>query len=143
MGENIHKSVWDWLMTCPYVHDLYFDFARANPGDTIVLPVTAYSHAVQRDYLGAKEIRYNFSLIHFAMLSDEPNSTDNIDTLLDVERLAAWVEAQDATENFPAIEGATVTAVGVHESDAGHFAMQSADSAKYMFQFYIDYMIEE
>lgn len=143
MAENIHKVVWDWLQGCPYVHDLYFAFARADPGDTIVLPVTAYSHTVLQEFTGAKEIRYSFSLIHYAMLSDDPNSADNIDTLLDVEQLAAWVEAQDTAQDFPKLDGATVTAVGVLESDAGHFATQDSGSAKYMFQFYIDYLKEE
>ena len=140
---DIHEAVWEWLQGCPHIRDLYFAFARADPGDTVVVPVTAYSHTVQREFIGAKEMRYNFNLIHYAMLSDDPNSVENIDTLLDVEQLAAWVADQDAAENYPQIQDVTVTAVGVHESDAGHFAMQNADSAKYMFQFYIDYLKEE
>lgn len=144
MSVNIHQAVWEWLLGCPCVRDMYFAFGRTDPGDTVLVPLTAYSHNVQHAYMdGSREIRYNFNLIHYAMLTDVPNSPENIDTLLDVEQLAAWVEEQDRAGAFPFLTDGTVTTVGVHESDAAHFAMQTADSVKYMFQFYVDYLTKE
>lgn len=141
--QDIHMAAWEWLRDCPHVQDLFFAFARANAGDVVVLPLTAYSHTVQQEFIGAKEIRYNFALVHYELLSDAPNSTENIETLLNAEKLAAWVEAQDAIGHYPDVQDATVTAVGVLPSDAGHYTVQDDNTAKHMFQFYIDYLIKE
>ena len=126
------------------MHDLYFAHGRADAGDTIMLPLSAYKHEVRQSYISGAECRYNFNLIHYAMLTEDVNAEDNIDTLLDVEQLAAWVETQNAEGSFPPLDGVTVTAVGVHESDAAHFAAEdAAGMGKYMFQFYIDYLKKE
>lgn len=142
MTDNIHRAVWEWLLACPYIRDMYFNYARVNAGDTVLVPMTAGKHAVMQTYAsGATEERYDFSLTHYAMVYDDPNSIANMETLLDIEQLTAWVEAQDGEANFPVLgETYTVTAVGVHESNAGYFAVQDNDSAKYTFQFYIDYL---
>lgn len=142
MTDNIHKAVWEWLLTCPYIRDLYFNYARAGTGDTVLVPMTACKHAVVQTFAsGATEERYDFSLTHYAMIFDDPNSVANMETLLDIEMLGAWISEQDRAGNFPELgEGFTVTAVGAHESGAGYFTPQGNDTGKYTFQFYVDYL---
>lgn len=145
MADNTHEAVWEWLLDCPHIQDLFFNYARVQNGDTVLTPATAYNDTVIRDFIGASERRYDFTLIRFDALSDAPNSTDNINSLFDVEKIAAWIEAQNGARNFPRLPGGcTVTEVAVHPSGVGYFAAQDDDGqAKYLFQFYVEYLKEE
>lgn len=141
-NQTIHEAVWAWLMTCPYIRDLYFNCAAEVNGATVLTPLTAYRDTPVQEYTSqASERQYEFALVRFAALSDAPNSRENMNVLLDAEQLAAWVEAQDEAGNYPELpEGCTVTAVGVAPQGQSYFAARSEDDAKYQFQFAIRYL---
>lgn len=140
--QTIHEAVWAWLMTCPYIRDLYFNYAAEVNGATVLTPLTAYRDAPVKEFTSqASERQYEFALVRFAALSDAPNSCENMNVLLDAERLAAWVEEQDAAGNYPALpEGCTVTGVTVAPPGQSYFAARSEDDAKYQFQFAVRYL---
>lgn len=144
MTNNTHEAVWNWLLTCPHIRSLFFNYARAENGDTVLVPMTAYNDTVMREFSSkCTERRYDFALVYFNALSDAPNSVDNISVLLDAESIAAWIEQQDAAGNYPNMpEGCTVTAVAAYPPGAEYFAAQNEGQAKYLFQFYIDYLKE-
>ena len=145
MENNTHKAVWEWLLSCPHIRNLFFSFARPKNGDTVFQPMTAYNDTLIREFIGSDtERRYDFALIRFDVISDEPNSTDNIDALIDVEQIAAWIDEQDAVGNYPVLPaGCTPIKVAAYPPGAGYFAAQNEDQAKYLFQFYLDYLKEE
>lgn len=140
--QTIHEAVWAWLMTCPHIRDLYFNYAAEVNGATVLTPLTAYRDAPVKEFTSqTSERQYEFALVRFAALSDAPNSCENMNVLLDAERLAAWVEAQDAAGNYPALPtGCTVTGVSVVSPGQSYFAARSEDDAKYQFQFAVRYL---
>lgn len=145
MENNNHKAVWEWLLSCPHIRNLFFSFARSKNGDTVFLPMTAYNDTLVKEFIGTgSERRYDFALIRFDALSDEPNCTDNINALVDVEKIAEWIDEQDEAGNYPVLpEGCTPTRVAAYPPGAGYFAAQTEDQAKYLFQFYLEYLKEE
>ena len=140
--QTIHEAVWAWLTTCPHIRDLYFNYAAEVSGATVLTPLTAYRDAPVKEFTSqASERQYDFALVRFAPLSDAPNSGENIDVLVDAEKLAAWVEAQDAAGNYPVLPaGCTVTAVTVAPPGQSYFAARSENEAKYQFQFAVRYL---
>lgn len=142
---NTHEAVWEWLQACPHIKDLFFNYARAGNGDTMLIPLTAYNDTLVQEFIGAgcSERRYDFSLIRFDAISDAPNSTENIRVLLDVEQIAAWIDQQDVIGNYPHMpEGCTVTQVAAYPPGTDYFAAQHEGQAKFLFQFHIDYLKE-
>ena len=41
MPATIHEAVWDWLLACPRIGELFLDFATAQEGGTLLVPLTA------------------------------------------------------------------------------------------------------
>ena len=140
--QSIHEAVWAWLMTCPHIRDLYFNYAAQGNGATVLSPLTAHRDQPVREFTSrVTEREYVFALSRTSPLSDAPNTDENIAVLREAEALAAWVDAQDAAGNYPALpEGCTVTGVSAAPPGSGYFAARSADGAKYQFQFSVRYL---
>ena len=140
--RTIHEAVWAWLMTCPHIRDLYFNYMASEGGATVVSPLTAYRDTAVREFTSQmSEREYVFALSRMAALSDAPNSGENIALLAEAEKLAAWVEAQEAAGNYPALpEGCVPVALTVLPPGQGYMAARSADGVKYQFQFAIRYL---
>lgn len=142
MSDTIHDAVWAWLMTCPHIRDLYFNAAAQASGATVFSPLTAFRDAPVKEYASqVSEREYVFALNRMAALSDAPNSDENLLILKEAEQLAAWVEAQEAAGNYPALpEGCTPVELRVAPPGQSYFAARSADGAKYQFQFVLRYL---
>lgn len=142
MADTIHEAVWEWLLTCPHIRDLYFNYAAQKNGATVLSPLTAYRDAVVTEYTSqVSERQYDFALIRFAVLSDAPNSDENMAVLVDAEQLAEWVDAQEALGNYPALpQGCTPIGISVAAPGKGYFTVRSEADAKYQFQFAVRYL---
>ncbi|MBQ5851519.1 MAG: hypothetical protein IIW54_12040 [Lachnospiraceae bacterium] len=147
MTDNKHQAVWDWLLQCPELMDMYFNFGKSENGDTIIAPETAYNDTWKegRPCIGGGGIKYyDFALIQFQPIVTEPNNTENIDILLDFEKIASWIDEQEQTGNYPVFpDGETVLEVGVLESPGGFVSGQDEKGAKYMLQVRIEYLKEK
>ena len=133
-----HKAVWEWLKTCPHIHDLFFNSARAEDGSTQLIP----SEAVMETYLDGTSVRsYNCTLVRFMPVSFEPNDEANIEDLVDFDKVSEWVEEQNEAGNYPAFpEGQAVQEIQVSPNESGYMAMLEMGIAKYMLQFQIEYL---
>jgi len=132
MPETRHEAVWEWLLGCPYIGDLFFNATRAEDGNTQLVP----SESVITSYIdGSKVYHYDVALTRVMPLSNDPNDTYNLDALIDFEQIADWIE-----ENPPVFpEGYIVYSAEVVPSMSGFIAAQDTESAKYMLQFQIEY----
>lgn len=144
MADSRHEAVWDWLLTCPDIKDLFFNFSQSMNGDTVLVPLMAYSDTVNTAFVdGSSERWYDFSLIRFEAQSVQPNDEQNIEVLVDVEAIAAWIEAQAAMGNYPLFPtGSTIQSVEALPSNIGYVAARDDTGAKYMLQFRIEYIKE-
>lgn len=142
--KSRHEAVWDWLMTCPYIKDLFFNFSQSENGDTVLVPLTAYSDTVNTAFIdGSSERFYDFTLIRFEAQSVEPNDTQNMEVLVDFEAIAAWIETQAAENNIPSFPPRNVIqGVEALPSNIGYVAARDQTGAKYMLQFRIEYLKE-
>lgn len=142
MNQTIHEAVWEWLMTCPHIRDLYFNYMAGENCATVLSPLTAYRDVPVKQFTSrASEREYVFALSRTAPLSDAPNSDENIALLAEAEKLAAWVEAQAEAGNYPELPKDCVPVeMSVAPPGQGYFAARSADGAKYQFQFVIRYL---
>jgi len=144
MDKTKHEAVWEWLLGCPYIKDLYFNFSQSNNGDTMLAPLTAYNDTVILEFITGLSIRqYDFAIVRFEALTTEPNNEQNIEILIDVEAIATWVEAQIAANNFPEFPtGCKIQSIEALPSNVGYVAATNQNAAKYMLQFRIEYMKE-
>lgn len=144
-GDFQPKAIWDWLMTCPLIKDLYFQFGEAANENTVLVPVTAYKDRTVKAFIDGSAIRHcDFALVRFEAVSTEPNSTQNIDTQQHVESLAAWIDEQGGAGNFPVFP-ATRRPQRVYAlpTETGFVSAQGEHMAKFMLQFRIEYYCEE
>jgi hypothetical protein len=144
MADSRHEAVWDWLQTCPYIADLFFNFSQSENGDTVLVPLMAYSDTPKSEFVdGSSERWYDFSLVRFEAQSVEPNDEQNIEVLVDVEAIAAWIETQAAAGNYPLFPaGSTIQSFEALPSNIGYVAARDNTGAKYMLQFRIEYIKE-
>lgn len=140
MASNKHKAVWDWLQSCPYIGDLFFNAITAKSGGTCLVP----SEQVVDEYIdGGEKRHYNCALTRFQAFSADPNDMANITTVTDLEELGDWVRGQVKAGNLPKFpEGCTVTDVRVLPNESGYMVGQDMTLAKYMIQFQIEYILE-
>lgn len=147
MRKSKHEAVWDWLMECPELQDLFFNFGKAENGNTILVPETAYNDTWKdgKANIDGTGIRYyDFAIIQFKAAVFEPNSTENIEILLNVEKVAKWIEEQEMSGNYPDFpEHETVLEVGLSENPGSYVAGQDETGAKYMLQVRIEYFYEK
>lgn len=144
--KDKHNAVWEWLMKCPEIKDMFFNFGRAENGNTVLVPETAYHDTWKDDKptISGEGIRYyDFAIIQFKAAVTEPNNRENIEILLDIEKIAAWVDEQEEKGNYPVFpDGETVLEVKPLEAPSGYVAGQDKDGAKYMLQVRIEYLYE-
>lgn len=138
MASSKHRAVWDWLMTCPMIGDLFFNATPAKSGATCLVP----SDQIVERYIDNSELRhYNCALTRFQAFSSDPNDMANITAVTDLEELADWLEAQTAAGNLPEFpEGCEVQEIRVLPNESGYMVAQDFTQAKYMIQFQIDYI---
>lgn len=136
-----HEAVWDWLLTCPYIQDMFFNFSTVEDGGTVLVPLTAYNDTAEQEFVDGSSIRnYEFSIVRFSVYSTAPNDRQNIDVLADVEHIAAWIEAQDAAGNYPVFPyGCHILEIEVLPSTGGYVSAWDESGAKYMLQIRIRY----
>lgn len=140
MASNKHRAVWDWLLTCPLIGDLFFNMANPKPGGTALVP----SESVTDEYIDGSEVRqYNVALTRFQAFSSDPNDMANIEAVTDLEELGDWVTAQVRRGNLPAFpENCRITDIRVLPNESGYMVAQDFSQAKYMIQFRIEYILE-
>lgn len=139
MTNSIHSALWEWFAGCSAITKLFFNFSGTEDGDTAIAPA---GEMVLEDYIdGSQRRRYAFELIRYLPATFESNDPGNVEMMEDVERIAEWVEKQNAEGNFPALpNGSYVESVYVLEDSAGYVAATDQNTAKYMIPFAIDYM---
>ena len=138
MSSSKHRAVWDWLLGCPYIGDLFFNAATMKKGGTCLVPS---EQVVERYIDGSEKRHYNCALTRFQAFSSDANDMANITAVTDLEALGEWVDAQVASGNLPAFpEGCTVSDIRVLPNEGGYMVAQDFTQAKYMIQFQIEYI---
>ena len=138
MASNKHQAVWDWLQTCPYIGDLFFEAMHAKIGGTCLVP----SESIVQTFIDGSELRnYNCALTRFQAFSGDPNDMANITAVTDLEELGEWVHQQVKAGNIPAFPtNCVITDVRVLPNESGYMVAQDFTQAKYMIQFQIEYI---
>jgi hypothetical protein len=138
MADSKHMAVWEWLMTCPHIKDLFFVFSQTDDDDISLEP----SESVVETYIDGGTLRnYDVALACSKSCSFEPNELENITNLVDFEQLGEWVEAQNASRNFPAFPpGECVQEIRVLPNESGFVTAQDETGGKFMLQFQIEYL---
>ena len=138
--ETMHEAAWRWLLTCPYIEELFLGFATAREGGTVLVPLTACMDSAEREFVDGSSIRnYDFTIIRFCLYSAAPNDGENLEALAALARLAEWVMAQSAQGNRPVLP-AGCTPLNAEVLPGGDF-MNALDEggAKYTLQIRIRY----
>lgn len=136
-STNKHAAVWEWLLTCPHIGDMFFNASRAEDGNTQLVP----SDTEVAVYIDGSSLRnYNCALTRFDAYSMDPNDDANIDAVVDLEAVASWVEAQNAAGTLPQFPGCTVNEARILPNESGYMVAQDMTLAKYMLQFQIEYV---
>lgn len=145
--KDKHIAVWEWLLTCPVIRNLYFNYARAADGDTALIPESAYNDVWQDDmpYIDGSGMKnYDFAIALYKDFSTVPNSTENIEALRDAERIAEWIDTQGKAHNYPDFpDKCTILDLYTLPLTAGAIAAQDESGAKYQFQFRIEYLFKK
>lgn len=139
------QAIWDWLLTCPHIRDLYFTFGEVQDGSTVLRPITAYKDRTLKKFVDGSSIcQCDFALIRYEAMSNTPNSTQNIATQERVEQLATWIDDQDIARNFPEFPaGRRVQKVQTLPTETGFVAAIGEQMAKFLLHFRIEYYCEE
>lgn len=138
MADNKHNAVWEWLIACPHIKDLFFVFSQTEDGDVSLVP----SESVVQEYIDGGSLRnYDVVLTCTSSCTFEPNEMETIANLVDFEQLGEWVEVQNAEQNFPAFpEGSAVQEIRVLPNASGFVVAQDEGNCKFMLQFQIEYL---
>lgn len=139
MASNKHRAVWDWLQTCPYIGDLFFNAVVVTNGVTVLIP---RDQLVEEYIDGSQKRNYICALTRFEAFSADPNDAENITVVTDLEDLGNWVKRQVRLGNLPAFpDGYTITDVRVLPNEAGFMVLQDGTMAKYMIEFLVEYIM--
>ena len=137
MPSNKHEAVWNWLLTCPHIGDMFFNASRAEDGNTQLVP----SDQEVAQFIDGSSLRnYSCALTRFLAYSLDPNDDANVDAVVDFEAVASWVEAQNAAGTLPEFTGCVVNEARVLPNESGYMVAQDSTLAKYMLQFQIEYL---
>lgn len=141
MADSKHNAVWDWLITCPHIANLFFIFSQTDDGDVSMIP----SESVIEEYINGASLRtYDVAVTGASKCTFEPNEIQTITSLTDFEKLAAWVEEQNESRNYPLFpDGSTVMDVRVLPNEGGFAVAQDETGCKFMLQFQIEYVKEK
>lgn len=138
MASSKHTAVWNWLLTCDLIGDLFFNAMTERIGGTCLVP----SESVVEEYIDGSEKRnYNCALTRFQPFSSDPNDMANITTVTDLEELCDWVREQVEDGDLPEFPtGSTVTDIRVLPNESGYMVATDFTVAKYMIQFQVEYI---
>lgn len=141
MADSKHKAVWDWLIACPHVSDLFFVFSQTDDGDISLTP----SESIVQEYINGGSLRtYDVAVTGSSSCTFEPNEVETIMNLVDFEQLGEWVEEQNEKRNFPVFPvGSIVQEIRVLPNESGFVVAQDEKGCKFMLQFQIDYVKEK
>lgn len=140
MEDNKHRAVWEWLLLCPYIGDLFFHFAQGDDGDVALVP----SESVVQEFISGASLRaYDVALTRVAPCSFEPNDPMNLEQMAEFARLGDWIEEQNAAGNYPEFSiGESVQEIRLLPNQSGFAVAQDGRSCRYMLQFQIEYLKE-
>lgn len=140
MEDNRHQAVWEWLLGCPHIRDLFFHFAQTDGGDVALIP----AESVVQEFIDGGSLRcYDVALTRAAPCSYEPNDPENIAQLASFEQLGRWIEEQNDAGNFPAFPaGEVVQEIRLLPNQGGFAVAQDGRSCRYMLEFQIEYLKE-
>ena len=138
MADNKHNAVWEWLIACPHIKDLFFVFSQTEDGDVSLVP----SESVVQEFIDGSSLRnYDVALTCSSSCTFEPNEMETIANLVDFEQLGEWVEAQNDAQNFPVFPaGSAVQEIRVLPNESGFVVAQDESGCKFMLQFQIEYV---
>ena len=75
---TMHEAAWDWLLTCPHVGELFFGFATAREGGTLLVPVTACMDSAETEFVDGSSIRnYDLTIVRFCLYTAAPDDREN------------------------------------------------------------------
>mgnify|MGYP004732140501 FL=1 len=137
-AKSRHDAVRDWLLQCPSIPKLGFNFAEAADEATYIVP----ADTLLRSYIdGAQERTYAFQLVRFLPIDFE--TADNIDMQEEMDALADWVSEQNDAGNLPVFpKGCIVQEVEVLDTEAPYATPVDENLAKYMIPFAVNYLKE-
>lgn len=136
-AKSRHDAVRDWLLKCPSIPKLGFNFAVAKDETTYIVPTdTLLSSYID----GTQERTYAFQLVRYLPIDFE--NAGNINMQDEMDALADWVIEQNNTGNLPVFpKGYTVQEVEVLDTEAPYAALDG-NMAKYMIPFAVHYLKE-
>ncbi|MBQ6594628.1 MAG: hypothetical protein IJH78_03095 [Clostridia bacterium] len=140
--NTVSDGVWQWLGGCEAAGDLFFGFARAAPGDTLLLPLSCGSDTELKRFIdGSSERRSVFSLTRIAPAGDAPGDETNLAALSEAEALARWIRARRAAGALPELPpGCRAFDVYPLDVGGGVFRADGESRARYTFSFCVEYV---
>lgn len=137
-AKSRHDAVRDWLLQCPSIPKLGFNFAVAKDESTYIVP----TDTLLRSYIdGTQERTYSFQLVRF--LPVDFDNAGNINMQEEMDALADWVTEQNDAGNLPAFPGGCVVQdVEVLDTEAPYVTPMDENLAKYMIPFAVNYLKE-
>ncbi|MBQ2968670.1 MAG: hypothetical protein IJE10_11205 [Clostridia bacterium] len=146
MQNDKSEKLMDWLLTCPYIKDLFFIFGDPKNGDTVLYPETGYNDEWDEGmpYIdGSGDKIYTFTIIQFVPYTENPNSKENVEHYQGVQRVASWIDEQGEKGNYPEFPGGSViNKMEVLPFENGGLAGMDENGAKFMFSIRINYFYE-
>ena len=134
-----NNAIWEWLKTCEYLKDMFFNFGEDKNNNTII--ASNVSEANIKEFVdGSKKKVYQFTVIQFKKTSIIPNSKQNINTLVDVTSVMEWIEAQDKIRNYPNFGSLCLIESVKNLQNIPNVAGQDKQGAKYMFAVEVTYL---
>lgn len=134
-----NNAIWEWLKGCEDLTTMFFNFGSADNENTII--TSNVNETSIKEFVGGSKIKsYQFSVIQYKKISTAPNSTENIETLVNVTSVMEWITAQNKIRNFPDF-GETCT-INKVENLQGNPSIAGRDNqgAKYMFAVEVTYL---
>lgn len=135
-----HDAVRAWLLTCPQIQRMGFNFGAEEDGSTAMIP---YDYLLTEYIDGSQQRRYAFELIRFHDVKEDPGGSLNAADQAEMDKLTEWVQAQEKAGNYPQFpQGCTVQKVQLLDGQESMVAERLETMAKYMIPFGIDYLKE-
>lgn len=137
MADSRHEAVWNWLMECRHIGDLFFNASRPDGGSTVLIP----SEQLVEKYIdGSARYKYICELTRFLPYSPDPNDIENITQLVDFSKISEWIEEQLEDGNLPEFpDDCVIGDIEVLPNQSGFMVAQDYTSMKYRIQFSIEY----
>ena len=147
-----NQAVIDFLLACPAIRDnpLFFNFLEAQDDNKQII-TQATDNALNEKYIdGTVKRRYMFTIIDFRSIAYSPVpkvpdiTSQNVESLLDVQGILDWVTEQAELENYPDFGENCIIDEMVTTSDTpnldGLDTSVSPVLAKYSISIQIDYI---